>query len=189
MTATLIGSLTLIGAGAVTATAEETSVALPSSSFRDIVVDGVHDRVFVSDPTGGSIVVTDYTGAVVQQITAEEGAAGLVLSADSSKLYVALSTVDAIADAPEELQSAPTVNAPAATRCGGVLAGGRGRFRTADICFVSSINWALLHVVVKSAVALRTPGNRGGTPSLISAVDVRQSEARCSPRGSRTRPA
>lgn len=96
--ATLIGSLTLIGAGAVTATAEETSVALPSSSFRDIVVDGVHDRVFVSDPTGGSIVVTDYTGAVVQQITAEEGAAGLVLSADSSKLYVALSTVGAIAE-------------------------------------------------------------------------------------------
>ncbi|MEV6421400.1 hypothetical protein [Streptomyces sp. NPDC051662] len=94
----LIGSLTLIGAGTVTATAEETSVALPSASFRDIVVDGVHDRVFVSDPAGGSIVVTDYAGSVVRQITAEEGAAGLVLSADSSKLYVALSTVDAIAE-------------------------------------------------------------------------------------------
>ncbi|SOE32950.1 YncE family protein [Streptomyces sp. OK228] len=98
MAAALIGSLTLIGAGTVTATAEETSVALPSASFRDIVVDGVHDRVFVSDPTGGSIVVTDYAGAVVQQITAEEGAAGLVLSADSRKLYVALSTVGAIAE-------------------------------------------------------------------------------------------
>ncbi|WP_327316256.1 YncE family protein [Streptomyces sp. NBC_01235] len=96
--AALIGSLTLIGAGTATATAEETSVALPSASFRDIVVDGVHDRVFVSDPTGGSIVVTDYAGAFVQQITAEEGAAGLVLSADSSKLYVALSTADAIAE-------------------------------------------------------------------------------------------
>ncbi|GAA3811156.1 YncE family protein [Streptomyces chiangmaiensis] len=94
----LIGSLTLIGAGTVTATAEETSVALPSASFRDIVVDGVHDRVFVSDPTGGSIVVTDYAGTVVQQITAEEGAAGLALSADSSTLYVALSTAGAIAE-------------------------------------------------------------------------------------------
>jgi hypothetical protein len=52
----------------------------------------VHDRVFVSDPTGGSIVVTDHAGAVVQQITAEEGAAGLVLPADSTKLYVALPT-------------------------------------------------------------------------------------------------
>ncbi|WP_405389918.1 hypothetical protein OG596_19740 [Streptomyces sp. NBC_01102] len=98
LTTALIGSLSLIGAGAGTATAEETSVALPSASFRDIVVDGVHDRVFVSDPAGGSIVVTDYTGAVVQQITAEDGAAGLVLSADSTKLYVALSTAGAIAE-------------------------------------------------------------------------------------------
>lgn len=98
LAAALIGSLTLIGAGTGTATAEETSVALPSASFRDIVVDGVHDRVFVSDPTGGSIVVTDYAGVVVGQITAEEGAAGLVLSADSSKLYVALSTAGAIAE-------------------------------------------------------------------------------------------
>lgn len=98
LAAALVGSLPLIGAGAGTAAAEETSVALPSTSFRDIVVDGVHDRVFVSDPTGGSIVVTDYAGAVVQQITAEEGAAGLVLSADSTKLYVALSTVGAIAE-------------------------------------------------------------------------------------------
>ncbi|MEU9462619.1 hypothetical protein [Streptomyces sp. NPDC048312] len=98
LAAALIGSLSLTGAGAGTAAAEETSVALPSTSFRDIVVDGVHDRVFVSDPTGGSIVVTDYAGAVVQQITAEEGAAGLVLSADSTKLYVALSTVGAIAE-------------------------------------------------------------------------------------------
>ncbi|MDQ0985066.1 YncE family protein [Streptomyces sp. V2I9] len=94
----LIGSLSLAGAGAGTAAAEETSVALPSASFRDIVVDGVHDRVFVSDPEGGSVVVTDYSGAVVQQITGEEGAAGLVLSADSTKLYVALSTADAIAE-------------------------------------------------------------------------------------------
>ncbi|HEY9332654.1 MAG TPA: hypothetical protein VIS09_31135 [Streptomyces sp.] len=98
LAAALIGSLPLAGAGAGTAAAEETSVALPSASFRDIVVDGVHDRVFVSDPTGGSIVVTDYEGTVVQQIAGEEGASGLVLSADSTKLYVALSTVGAIAE-------------------------------------------------------------------------------------------
>ncbi|TXS44386.1 YncE family protein [Streptomyces sp. OR43] len=98
LAAALIGSLPLTGAGAGTAAAEETSVALPSASFRDIVVDGVHDRVFVSDPTGGSIVVTDYEGRVVQQIIGEEGASGLVLSADSTKLFVALSTVGAIAE-------------------------------------------------------------------------------------------
>jgi hypothetical protein len=98
VTTALIGSLTMMGAGTATATAEETSVVLPSASFRDMVVDGVHDLVFVSDPSGGTVVVTDYAGTVVRQITAEEGAAGLVLSADSGKLYVALSTVGAIAE-------------------------------------------------------------------------------------------
>ncbi|MFI7342370.1 YncE family protein [Streptomyces sp. NPDC050085] len=100
--AALIGSFALLGTGAgtatATATADETSVALPSSSFRDIVVDGLHDHVFVSDPDGGTVVVTGYDGSVVRQITAEEGAAGLALSKDSSKLYVALSTADAIAE-------------------------------------------------------------------------------------------
>ncbi|MFF8913437.1 hypothetical protein ACF08M_08955 [Streptomyces sp. NPDC015032] len=67
------------------------------SSFGDIVVDGVHDQVFISDPEGGSIVVTDYDGTVVKHITAEDGATGLALSADSSELYVALSSAGAIA--------------------------------------------------------------------------------------------
>ena len=99
VTTALIGSFMLIGTATGTATAEETtSVALPSASFGDIVVDGVHDRVFVSDPSGGTVVVTDYAGTVVRQITAEEGAAGLALSADSGTLYVALSTVGAIAE-------------------------------------------------------------------------------------------
>ncbi|MGW3600953.1 hypothetical protein ACWD60_40940, partial [Streptomyces sp. NPDC005167] len=40
-------------------------------------------------------------------------------------------------DALEGLPSPTTANAPAAARYGCVLAGGRGRFRTADICLVS----------------------------------------------------
>ncbi|MFF4832615.1 YncE family protein [Streptomyces sp. NPDC001315] len=96
--AAMLGSLSLLGAGASQAAADDTSVALPSASFRDIVVDGVHDRVFISDPTGGSVVVTDYAGAVVKQITAEDGAMGLALSADSGKVYVALSSVGAISE-------------------------------------------------------------------------------------------
>ncbi|NGO14134.1 hypothetical protein G5C60_42720 [Streptomyces sp. HC44] len=96
--AALLGSLSLLGAGSAPATAADTSTRLPVSSFRDIVVDGVHDRVFISDPSGGSIVVTDYAGAVVQHITAEDGAAGLALSKDSSKVYVALSSAGAISE-------------------------------------------------------------------------------------------
>ncbi|WSK00178.1 hypothetical protein OG395_48405 [Streptomyces sp. NBC_01320] len=58
--------------------------------------------------------------------------ADAMMSADVDNAY-------GIRDAPEGLPSPTAVNASAAARCGGVLTGGRGRFRTADICFVSSI--------------------------------------------------
>ncbi|TKA06658.1 YncE family protein [Actinacidiphila oryziradicis] len=59
-------------------------------------MDAVHQHFFISDPTGGSVVVTDYGGQVVGQITSEPGAAGLALSYDSGTLYVALPNADAI---------------------------------------------------------------------------------------------
>ncbi|MEV7871226.1 hypothetical protein AB0P17_35165 [Streptomyces sp. NPDC088124] len=93
--AVVAGSVSLLGITAPPAVADG-GTRLPVTSFGDIVVDGVHDRVFISDPEGGSVVVTDYDGAVVGQITAEEGATGLALSADSSEVYVALSSAGAI---------------------------------------------------------------------------------------------
>lgn len=69
---------------------------LPVRSAGDIVVDSAHQRVFVSDPTGGKIVVTTYGGTVVQQLTALPGVAGLELSADSATLYAAVGGDDAI---------------------------------------------------------------------------------------------
>ncbi|MEU1306607.1 Ig-like domain repeat protein [Streptomyces shenzhenensis] len=74
----------------------DSSKILPVSSAGDIVVDSAHQRVFVSDPTGGKIVVTDYRGTVVQQLTALPGVAGLELSADSATLYAAVGGDDAI---------------------------------------------------------------------------------------------
>jgi hypothetical protein len=59
-------------------------------------VDGVHKRVFVSDPTNGKIVVTDYAGTVVQQVTNLPGVSGLELSADSTTLYAAVTDTDEI---------------------------------------------------------------------------------------------
>ncbi|MEU2286628.1 hypothetical protein ABZ614_32665 [Streptomyces sp. NPDC013178] len=88
--------LSLLGFGATTAAAD-TSTPLPISSYRDIAVDAAHQQVFLSDPFGGSVVVTDYTGQVVKQISGEAGAWGLTLSSDSRTLYVALRDAGAIA--------------------------------------------------------------------------------------------
>jgi hypothetical protein len=72
--------------------------ALPLPGFGAIVVDQAHKHVFVSGgPTGNSIVVTDFSGEVVKQITGEFGATGLVLSKDGATLYAALAAGDAVA--------------------------------------------------------------------------------------------
>ncbi|WP_097866860.1 YncE family protein [Streptomyces sp. rh34] len=89
--------LSLLGVGAPAASADTNSGALPISSYKDIVVDGVHQHVFLSDPVGGSVLVTDYQGQVVQRIDGAAGAWGLALSADSGTLYVALRDAGAIA--------------------------------------------------------------------------------------------
>ncbi|MBC2906991.1 YncE family protein [Streptomyces cupreus] len=87
--------ISLLGFGP-SASAADSSTQLPISSHEDIVVDGVHRHVFISDPASGSVVVTGYDGTVVKQIDGEPGASGLALSADSGTLYVALRTADAI---------------------------------------------------------------------------------------------
>ncbi|MEU5707747.1 YncE family protein [Streptomyces flaveolus] len=59
-------------------------------SVGDVVVDGSHKRVYVSDPTGGKIVVTDYSGTVKATLTGLSGVTGLALSADSGQVYAAV---------------------------------------------------------------------------------------------------
>ncbi|GAA2452449.1 hypothetical protein [Streptomyces macrosporus] len=97
MLSAALGSMVLLGVGAAPAAADG-SVQLPITSHGDIVVDGVHERVFISDPQGGSVVVTDYDGALVARIVSLPGATGLALSEDSGSLYVALRDGDAIAE-------------------------------------------------------------------------------------------
>ncbi|GLW30064.1 hypothetical protein [Actinoplanes regularis] len=55
-------------------------------SLGDVLVDGVHQRVFISDPTNGKIVATDYSGTQVGSALVNN-ATSLALSADSSQLY------------------------------------------------------------------------------------------------------
>ncbi|MFE9883152.1 Ig-like domain repeat protein [Streptomyces sp. NPDC005784] len=88
----------LFGSAVITATpaAADTTASLPVKQTADIVVDGIHQRVFVSDPSNGKIVVTDYAGKVVRQLTNLPTVVGLELSADSGTLYAAVAGADAI---------------------------------------------------------------------------------------------
>ncbi|MFE7859982.1 Ig-like domain repeat protein [Streptomyces sp. NPDC057403] len=93
--AVALGSVALLGSAAGAAVADS-SAALPITSSGDIIVDGVHRRVFVTDPSGGKVVATDYDGTVVGTITSLPQADGLELSADSATLYVAVAGADEI---------------------------------------------------------------------------------------------
>ncbi|GAA3124297.1 hypothetical protein GCM10010521_08980 [Streptomyces rameus] len=84
--AVLCGSMAL---GATPAVADSSQI-LPVKSVGDIVADGFHQRVFISDPANGKIVVTDFSGKVVKQLTSLTGVTDLELSADSNTLYAAV---------------------------------------------------------------------------------------------------
>lgn len=94
--AVLFSSVVLIG-GAANPAAADSSTILPAASVGDIVADGVHHRVFISDPLGARVLVTDYSGKVVATIPKLPGVTGLELSADSGTLYAGVRDADAIA--------------------------------------------------------------------------------------------
>ncbi|MEU6550535.1 Ig-like domain repeat protein [Streptomyces sp. NPDC046915] len=97
-TATTLAVLLSSAALAATPASADSTKILPVRQTGDIVVDGVHKQVFVSDPSNGKIVVTDYAGNVVKQLTTNlSGVFGLELSADSGTLYAAVQDLDAIA--------------------------------------------------------------------------------------------
>ncbi|MFF4015436.1 YncE family protein [Streptomyces sp. NPDC001843] len=89
-TATTLAVLLSSAALAASPAFADSSKVLPVRSTGDIVVDGVHQRVFISDPSNGKIVVTDYSGTVVKQLTSLPSVNGLALSADSGTLYAAV---------------------------------------------------------------------------------------------------
>ncbi|MFF3888975.1 Ig-like domain repeat protein [Streptomyces sp. NPDC001914] len=94
--AVLFSSAALTGLGSTAAHADG-NVVLPVASVADVVVDSVHQHVFVSDPEGDKVVATDYDGDVVGTFGSLSAATGLELSADSQTLYVAVAGSDEIA--------------------------------------------------------------------------------------------
>ncbi|WP_037853531.1 YncE family protein [Streptomyces sp. NRRL S-340] len=94
--AVLFSSVVLVS-GAAGPAAADSSVPLPIKSSGDILVDGVHQRVFISDPVSGKVVATDYSGKVVRTIGSLPGVTGLELSTDSGTVYAAVSQAGSIA--------------------------------------------------------------------------------------------
>ncbi|MFI1466240.1 Ig-like domain repeat protein [Streptomyces wuyuanensis] len=76
--------------------AADSAKVLPVSQVGEVVVDGVHRRVFVSDPQQGRIVVTDYAGTVLATLGQLPGVEGLALNAASDRLYAAVPGSDAV---------------------------------------------------------------------------------------------
>ena len=93
--AVLFSSVVLAG-GAASPAAADSSAILPIKTAGDIVVDGVHQKIFISDPYSGTLVATDYAGRVLATLTGLPGVDGLALSADSGQLYAAVPGDDSI---------------------------------------------------------------------------------------------
>jgi hypothetical protein len=84
--AVLTGTTGLTVGAAAPASADSGQV-LSIKSVGDILVDGVHKRVFLTNPTGGKVIATDYSGNELGSATVTD-ASHLALSAGSSRLYV-----------------------------------------------------------------------------------------------------
>jgi hypothetical protein len=93
--AVVFGSVALTVSGAAPAMADSTAV-LPVESTGKIVVDSIHQRVFVSDRLGGEVLATDYSGKVLGTIGSLTSVLELALSPDSGTLYAASPGLDAI---------------------------------------------------------------------------------------------
>ncbi|MFD3723733.1 Ig-like domain repeat protein [Streptomyces sp. NPDC058671] len=93
--AVLVSSAALV-AGTAGHAAADSSRALPMSSVGDMVVDGVHRKIFISDPYLGKVVATDFAGTVLSTVTGLPGVTGLALSADAGSVYAAVPGADAV---------------------------------------------------------------------------------------------
>jgi len=96
LAASVLVGVSVAGFVAATGLAQaDTQAQLPIESFGDVVVDGVHKRVFISDQNG-KIIAADYSGKVVAERPGLQSVHGLALSGDSSRLYAALPGAHAI---------------------------------------------------------------------------------------------
>ncbi|WP_405767227.1 Ig-like domain repeat protein [Actinacidiphila glaucinigra] len=92
----VVFSSTAIAAGTMGPAAADSSRALSISSYGDIAVDGVHQRVYISDPNGNKVVVTDYAGKLVATVPNLPGVRDLAITPDSGTVYAAVPGDDTV---------------------------------------------------------------------------------------------
>jgi hypothetical protein len=94
---TAAGGVAAVVLAGPAAAATITSVGLPFPTYSQMLIDPVHQHLFVTaGPGSSSILVTDYSGHTVATVPNEPGATGLALSSDGSTVYAALANGDAI---------------------------------------------------------------------------------------------
>ncbi|WP_257040873.1 YncE family protein [Streptomyces sp. TLI_55] len=89
----------LFSSAALTATPAFADSVKPVSAIEDAaltVVDGTHQRVFISDPSTNQIAVTDNAGTLIGTLTGLPQVLGLALSPDDSTLYATVYGADKI---------------------------------------------------------------------------------------------
>jgi len=133
-----------------------TNVSL--TSFGDIVVDNAHAHVFVSDPAASAVRVANLDGVLTTSLPNLYGARGMTLSDDASKLYVALSTGDAIAAVDTTTLAVTTIPTGAST-CPTDVATTLGRLWFSYTC---DGQWGSIGSV--------NPATGTVTPSLVSSI-------------------
>ncbi|MFE5654817.1 Ig-like domain repeat protein [Streptomyces sp. NPDC056517] len=167
--AVLVGSAALV-AGAAGPAAADSSKALPMSSVGDMVVDGVHRKIFISDPYLGKVVATDYAGTVLSTVTGLPGVTGLALSADAGSLYAAVPGSDLVValDAGTVTERARYATGEGTDPQYVALAGGRIWFGygNGDHGDIGSVDTSGAEPVV--TLAQDTELNYSGAPRLVS---------------------
>ncbi|MEU1018831.1 WD40 repeat domain-containing protein [Streptomyces sp. NPDC005898] len=93
--AVLFSSAALVAATTGPAAADSAEL-LAVRSVGDVLVDAAHQRVYVSDPKGGKLVVTDYAGTVKATLDGLPDVDGLVLSPDSRQVLAAVAGLNRI---------------------------------------------------------------------------------------------
>ncbi|BCJ43456.1 hypothetical protein GCM10010168_42340 [Actinoplanes ianthinogenes] len=86
-TVAVLTGTTALAVGSAAPALADTSPVLAVTSVGDMLVDGAHDRIFISDPDAGKVVAIDYSGnqlGAAQVGTAED----LALAPDATRLYV-----------------------------------------------------------------------------------------------------
>lgn len=91
--------------------AADEATMLPVTSAADLVVDAAHQRIFISDPTGGRLITTDYAGKVLATATGLPGVRDLLLT---DRLYAAVPDAGTIVafDAAGAMTTYPVGGAP-----------------------------------------------------------------------------